>query len=731
MKKLIFLILTAQTGVCCAQSGTDTVSKNIELSEAVIRQSRVSIHDEQMLKKIQPSFIKRMNQAQDLPYLLNSIAGVVVSSDAGTGTGYTDIKVRGTDLTRINVTMNGIPVNDPESQATYFVNTPDLLSSANEVELQKGVGSSKNGNASFGASIAINNLDVKKEKAFVQYRVDAGRFSTFRNTLKLGTGLIHNRFSVTGRVSDIRSAGYIQRSSSLLKGSQLSALYKISKSSQLVFNYVQGHEKTGQAWNGVPQDSLTTHRTYNELGLKADGSFYKNQTDNYGQHYYQLFFDSKISRKIQLGSAFFYTQGKGYYEEYKRSQVYADYGLPNFVLPGDTITSTDLIRQLWLDNDFYGGRVFATYLSNKLDLGLYVNYNQYQGRHHGDIIWAQQGIDKDYRWYQLHARKSDFNVYGMGEYRLNEHFSMLLDAQIRQVNYQLFGFRNNPNLNHDLSYLFFNPKLRLQYHHGKHSLTYVNGLSNKEPNRDDIEAGVQSLPKQEKLWDQELTYHYRVHSSFSLFTTLYYMKYHNQLVLTGKLNDVGAYTRTNIPDSYRRGIEIEALWKPSQQILECRMNVALSENKIKSFTEYLDNYDWGGQDTKTYSLTNISFSPSVVAGGSLSFFPLRNRKNSWYKDLSLDILPKYISRQFLDNTSNTNRMLKAYCVTDMIVQLPFHSRKSEELITLRCGIYNVLNTLYEARGYTFSYIDGQQLQTFNYYYPQSGTRYMVGVGIDL
>lgn len=728
MKKVFFSM--ALLHICASSFAQKKDSlRNIELPAAIITDFKNNQLDENSNKRIDKLLNKKLNQGQDLPYILNSISSVVVSSDAGTGTGYTGIRVRGSDLTRINVTMNGVPVNDPESQATYFVNTPDLLSSAQNVTLSKGVGTSKNGNGSFGGAIAINNLDVNYVKPTFSYQTDIGSFNTFKNTLKASTGLINNHFVATVRASSILSDGYIDRSASDLKALQFTSKYQFDANTQLVFNYMKGKEKTGQAWNGVPQDSLATNRQYNELGLKSDGTYYNNQTDNYGQDYYQLFFDKKINNTFSIGSTLFLTKGKGYYEEYKMGQSFSDYGLPNFIQGNDTSTSTDIIRQLWLDNNFYGGRIYGNYFSKKVDAGLYININQYDGKHYGDIKWAQYGVPNDYRWYNLTAFKKDFNVYCMADYRIAKNVSLFADMQFRQVKYELNGFRKNPTINHNLVYHFFNPKVKITYKDKHQLLSILAGIAQKEPNRDDIEAGKLSLPKPEKLYNVELNYIYSFNNRWSINSTTYLMYYRDQLVLTGKINDVGAYTRSNIPESYRLGIEIETHWRPSIKIFEFTANMSFSQNKVLHFSEFIDDYDNGGQIQKNYTKTDISFSSNFIAGGRFSIFPLRGGIESDVENFSIDILPKYVSRQFLDNTSNLNRSINAYLVNDIIINCPIKIKEST--INIRTGMYNIFNNKYSANGYTYSYYYDNTTTTQNYYYPQSGFRWMLGLGIDI
>ncbi len=728
MKKYLPMMLTLISTSVFAQNNKDTL-RSIELPATVIKEYKQNLKDEAVTKKVDPKLMQRLNQASDLPYVLNAMSNVVVTSDAGTGTGYTGIRVRGADLTRINVTMNGVPVNDPESQATYFVDMPDLLSSTQAIELTKGVGNSTNGNASFGAAIAIHNLDVQDLKAHASYRIDYGTFNSMKNTVRLTTGLINQHLIATFRASSISSDGYIDRSASALKALQGTFKYIVNPNTQLVFNYVKGKEKTGQAWDGVPQDSLATNRQLNYLGIRSDGTYYENQTDNYQQDYYQFFADHHINNHFTIGSTLFYTKGKGYYEEYWTEQKFSDYGLPNFIRGNDTMESTDLARQIWLDNDFYGGRLYLNYFSKKIDAGLYLNYNEYKGKHFGDIIWADYGVPNGYQWYHLTAQKNDANIYGMLDYKLSAKLNLFADLQYRQVHYTLNGFRHHPAIRHDLMYHFFNPKLKLTYTSNKTISSLLVGIAQKEPNRDDIEASASSVPKPEKLFDVEWNEVYSPNRHWALYATAFLMYYQDQLVLTGKLNDVGAYTRTNIPESYRTGIELEAAWKPACRYVEVKGNIALSENKITQFDEYLDDYDNGGQVKNSYTKTDISFSPNVVASATVSVFPMKGKWNRKTENLSIDILPKYVGKQYLDNTQNPDRILKSYFVNDVMIHCPLPLQSGAKLI-LRTGIYNVFNHLYESNGASYSYFVNQKAQAANYYYPQAGRRWMLGIGVE-
>ncbi|MEZ5047243.1 MAG: TonB-dependent receptor plug domain-containing protein [Chitinophagaceae bacterium] len=725
MRKIIVQILCFCSLWSQAQEKNDTL-KNIELPAARVKASKDKLN-QKSFNELDLSVLERNNQGQDIPQLLSSMAAVVSYSDAGTGTGYSGLRIRGTDLTRINVSINGVPVNDAESQATYFVNTPDLFSSSNQIEVQKGIGSSKNGVGSFGASVSINNLDVQYKKAYAMLDVQYGSFNTFKKTLKFSTGPIYKKWISTLRLSQISSDGYIERSASNLKALQFTSEYAINKNNNLIFNYMYGSEKTGQAWNGVPKDSIPTNRQYNELGIKSDGTYYDNQTDNYKQQYFQLFFDKKISNKITIGAVSYLTKGKGYYEEYKIAQDYDAYSLIDTI---NQISNSDLIRQLWLDNYFYGTKLYATYSNKKLDFGFYANASRYDGKHYGKVIWTPNGASLlKPNWYNLKAHKSELNFYSMLDYNFNSNLKWFLDIQDRMVFYETLGFRNNPQLNHQLFYHFLNPKTKITYskRHSVYSLSL--GIANKEPNREDIETSVNQLPKAERLYHAEITLYNKWNQYLATQVSLYRMQYQNQLVLTGKINDVGAYTRTNTPSSYRQGLEIIFKGDLMHSKITWQLNSAFSVNRIKQFDEYIDDYDQGIQIKKSYTNTPISFSPSVVLGGIVSLYPLLNT-NFRIRKLSFDFSPKYVSKQYIDNTANENKTLSAYITVDVGIQqvLTWQENKT---VKIKLGIQNILNTLYSSNAYTYSYIYNNALTDVIYYFPQAGLRYSVGLQFEL
>jgi iron complex outermembrane recepter protein len=660
--------------------------------------------------------IRKLNLGQDLPFLLNQTPSVVINSDAGNGVGYTGLRIRGSDLSRINVTLNGIPYNDAESQGVFFVDLPDFSSSVNSIQVQRGVGTSSNGAGAFGATINISTHEFNKE-AYGEINNSYGSFNTWKNTIRAGTGLLNDHFTLDARISRITSDGYIDRATSKLSSFYLGSGY-FSKNTQVRLNVFGGYEKTYQAWNGVPESKLATERSFNSAGTEKPGEPYDNETDNFWQNHYQLFINHALSNNLTFNTSFFYTRGKGYYEQYKASEDFADYGLAYPVIGGDTVFSTDLVRQLWLDNDFYGSVFSLQYNKGGTQLTFGGGWNKYEGNHYGKVIWSQIGVPLNHIWYDLDANKRDVNVYAKWQQKLNINFQTFADLQYRGVKYEINGFRYNPTLFVNNTYNFVNPKVGLSYSRPGMQAYISYALANKEPNRDDFEASKQNQPKHETLHDIELGWEKRG-AKFSVNATGYYMYYRNQLVLTGQINDVGAYTRTNIPSSYRMGIELQGMVQPVKQ-LSLNAGLALSRNKINDFVEYVDDYDNGGQKSYTYKNPDIAFSPALIANATITYKPVTNAE--------LSLFSKHVSRQFLDNTGNKSRQLKAYFINDLRASYTFRSNWFKEISVL-AQANNIFNIKYEPNGYTFSYLYGQELVTENYYYPMAGTNFMAGLNI--
>jgi len=662
--------------------------------------------------------LEKNNTGQDLPFLLNQAPAVVVNSDAGNGVGYTGIRIRGIDATRINVTLNGIPYNDAESQGTFFVDLPDISSSANSVQIQRGVGTSSNGAGAFGSSINLMTNEVNN-LSYLSLNNSYGSFNTLKNNLQFGSGIVGRHFTIDGRLSSIRSDGYIDRAKSNLRSGFISGAYIDSKNS-LRLNIFSGKEKTYQAWNGVPEYLLDSMRTYNSGGTAKPGEPYENETDNYIQTHYQLFYNHKFNNNWKANLAFFFTKGRGYYEQYKAAQKLADYGLPDFNNGNTLIKKTDLVRRLWLDNDFYGTVFSIQYHHKQTQFTLGGGWNGYDGKHYGEVTWTKEtgSVPANYHWYDLTAYKKDLSVYGKLTRQLSNRWQGFADIQYRNVPYTIHGFRDNPTLTIDKNYSFFNPKLGITYTHNSLKAYASLALAAKEPIRDDFEAGTTQQPLAEKLTDLELGIE-KKKAGYQLGAGFYYMRYRNQLVLTGKINDVGAYTRTNIPNSYRLGIELEGKARISK-MLNFAANLSVSENKILNFTEYLDDYDNGGQQTKFYSKTDIAFSPSVVGSASLNLEPVKNAE--------IGLTGKYVGRQYLDNTAQRSRSLNPYFLQDIRMSYLFENKfiKATRLIV---QLNNVFNKKYEPNGYSFSYIYGNSLTTENFYFPMAGFNWMVGLNV--
>jgi iron complex outermembrane receptor protein len=689
------------------------------LSPVEVRAIRAGEHAPFTKTNLGKKEISKMNLGQDIPFLLNQTPSMVINSDAGNGVGYTGFRIRGTDATRINVTLNGIPYNDAESQGTFFVDLPDLSSSTGSIQIQRGVGTSSNGAGAFGGSINISTNEVNRD-AYAEFNNSFGSFNTWKHTIKVGSGLVGNHFTTDFRLSRINSDGYIDRATTDLKSFFFSTAY-IGKKNSLRFNIISGKEKTYQAWNGVSEaDLLAGNRTINYAGMEKPGEPYDNETDNFKQDHYQLFYNQQLSNRLDFNTAFFYTKGEGYYEQYKADEPYSKYGLPEPVNGNGPVTNSDFVRQLWLDNDFYGN-IFSFQYKDKISrFTLGGGYTRYEGDHFGEVIWASNGLTGLGDWYHRTAFKSDLNFYFKQETEIASNWHLFYDLQYRNVKYDINGFRDNPSIQISNRFKFFNPKAGLSYSRNgwKGYISY--GIANKEPNREDFETGIQQQPLPERLHDIEASVE-RTKGRYNWSATLYYMRYKDQLVLTGKINDVGSYTRTNIPESYRAGIELQG-GITFNSWLNASANITLSRNKVNHFSEFIDDYDNGGQKLNTYNSTDIAFSPTIISGATINILPV--------KQIEISLFSKYVSDQYLDNTQNDSRKLKSFYVQDARVSYTFKNKWLKELAIIG-QVNNVFAKKYEPNGYTFSYIYGNELVTENYYFPMAERHFMVGVNVKL
>ena len=533
----------------------------------------------------------------------------------------------------------------------------------------------------------------------------------------MGSGLLANHFLIDARFSKITSDGYIDRATSNLQSFYVSGAY-VNKNSSLRFNLLSGKEKTYQAWYGIPESYLDSDRTYNPAGTEKPGAPYANETDNYTQTHYQLFYNQKVNAALSFNIAAFLTRGKGYYEEYRADQAFSDYYLPDVINGSDTISSTDLIRRLWLDNYFYGSVFSLQYHKNKTQFTFGGGWTEYDGKHYNIVTWAQEEVPKNYRYYNAPATKNDLNLYAKVMQTLGAGFTGFLDLQERFVKYNIEGFEAHPAMIVDKNYSFFNPKAGISFNKNNYQAYFSFSVAGKEPNRDDFEAGVNQIPKPELLYDLELGIE-RKNEVFNYGVTFYYMNYHNQLVNTGKINDVGAYTRTNTPQSYRTGIELQADAILAKWV-NVAVNISFSKNKIKNFTEYVDDYDNGLQKENVYHNTDISFSPDVVSSVGINFIPLKNAV--------INFQSKYVGRQFLDNTSHLSRSIDPYFVENARLSYTL-SKKAFREVNFIFQVNNLFNKKYESNGYTYNYISGGDFTVENYYFPMAGTNVMAGVNI--
>ena len=710
-----------------------------QADEVIISATRINDKAGMAYTNVRAEAIEKQNLGQDLPVLLNFTPSLVSTSDAGGGVGYTGIRIRGSDATRINVTVNGIPYNDAESQGVFWVNMPDFASSVSSIQIQRGVGTSTNGAGAFGATVNINTNAFRKE-AYAELNNSFGSFNTFKNTLKVGSGLLHDRFTVDARVSRVSSDGFVDRASSELHSYYLSGAY-FGKKSFVRMNVFSGKERTYQSWNGVPEAKLRgdkkgiedyigrnglSEKDAENLQLSGGRTYnsytYKNEVDNYRQDHYQLVSSHNLSDKWIFNLNGFLVRGLGYYEQYRTQDKYSNYNLPNVVIGKDTLKRTDFIRRRWLDNYFYGSTFSLDFNSfKKLTASVGGGWTKYDGDHYGQIIWARNAgnIENEHQYYFNTGKKNDFNIYGKLYYQVTSKLNAFADLQFRKVGHTITGPDNDlVNLSYDQTYNFLNPKAGITYQVADQSSVYASySIGNREPNRDDFTSSSANLfPKAEMMQNVEAGFRTQ-RGMWALSANYYLMHYKNQLVLTGQINDVGSSTRVNVPKSYRSGIELEGAIAFSKY-LKWNANATFSQNKINNFTEYVVNYDDGGYNTINHGKSDISFSPNVILGSQFTFSPQKN--------LELALLTKYVGKQYLDNTSNETRKLDAYFTNDVRLSWTIKPAWLKE-ISFNLLVNNIFNEVYESNGYTYGYYAGGVTTQENFYFPQAGTNFLVGV----
>ncbi len=648
------------------------------------------------------------NLGQDLPILLKNQTSVISTSDAGNGVGYTGFRIRGVGGNGINVMMNGIPYNDSESQGTFFVNVPDLTSSASQIVIQRGVGTSTNGVSAFGASVNVISKNPE-EKFYVKSDNSYGSFNTYKYSAEIGSGKFwKDRLSLLGRYTNIHSDGYIDRAFSDLNSYNFTALFEENKTKIRLMAF-GGKEKTYQAWNGIDKATWETNPKFNYSGAIYDANwenivgFYDNETDNYRQNHYQLLWEQELNDRWNLETTIHYTKGKGYYENYKQDAKFSKYNLPNIFQNGTDIKKTDFIRKKWLDNDFYG--VVSTLYGKfeNLDLNFGLVGNQYYGRHFGNVTGVYFPQIDEHEYYRNRSVKNE--VAGFAKFIVTKNrFEFFGDLQLRNITYdtKIAQQGDDEGVNLDKKWTFFNPKAGINYKIPEGKIFISAAIAHREPNRDDLFANPQT--EAEKLYDFEAGIEKRT-GKVSFTGNLYYMNYENQLVLNGQINNVGEFIRVNSGQSYRMGIELGALAQISEKV-NLSGNLTLSKNENKSFKNETS------EGIEILGDTPISFSPNFIGNLSMNYIP--NKK------LSFGIQNQYVGKQFLDNTNNENLQLKDYWLTDFNAKYTLKIQKTE--IDFKFLLNNIFNKKYVNNGFVY---DGPM------YFSQAGTNFMFGMSIKI
>jgi len=718
MKYYAFIFLLS-AGILQAQEKLQDTTKIQALEQVYLNGVRVAADSPITHSNLTKQDLAKRNLGQDIPVLLNYLPGVVTTSDAGAGVGYTGIRVRGSDATRVNVTINGIPYNDSESQGTFWVNLPDFASSIESLQLQRGVGSSTNGSGSFGASLNIDT-DRSSKEAFAQIANSYGSFDTRKHSVKFSTGLLNDRVEISGRVSNITSDGFVDRASSDLKSYFLQGSYKTDNTfiKALVFG---GREVTYQSWFGIDEQTLSTNPTFNPAGMYSDEDgtvrFHQNQVDDYDQDHYQLIWNERYNNNWSTSATLNYTKGSGFFEEYKEDASLDFHGLLPITIDGETSAESDLVRRRWLENNFYALSANAHYKDENWDTTTGVFYSYYQGLHFGEVIWATNftGPNLGDRYYSGTGDKHEFTTFSKASYKINNSWSVFGDLQMRIVNYKTAGLTSDKvNMIVDEQYEFFNPKFGASYSLNQGNQLYVSyGRASREPRRSDFEQGVFTP---EILDDYELGWRFTGKNN-TLSANLYYMDYKDQLVLTGQLDDSGGFIRETSGNSYRAGLEVEGDFKVLQQ-LHVRPNIALSSNKNKDYTTSRDGA------LVNLGTTNISFSPSFIAGNSIDYSPKQN--------LQIALLSKYVGEQYLGNIDSQTSKLDAYFLNDFSVNYTITKLSFAKSLVLQGLVNNIFDVKYISNGYFYTYDDDFStpgtVTTIEGagFYPQAGINFLVG-----
>ena len=723
MKHLfISITLLAITTNALAQTQVKDSLQVQKLEEVLINSIRVEADSPITHSNLDKGELEKRNLGQDIPYMLSYLPSVVTTSDAGAGIGYTYMRVRGSDASRINVTLNGIPFNDAESQGTFFVNLPDFTSSVESLQLQRGVGTSTNGSGAFGASLNILT-DAVSDTAYSEIANTIGSYQTRKHNVKFSTGILNNHIEIAGRLSTIQSDGYIDRASSDLKSYFLQGAY-VNKNTLIKAITFGGKEETYQAWNGIDAETLQNDRRFNPSGMYTDQDgilqFYDKEVDNYSQDHYQLIWNQRYSNNWSSTISLNYTYGRGYFEQYKEDERFEDYGFEPIVSDNSVINTTDLIRRRWLENDFYAANANVNYKDEKVDITSGVFYSYYGGDHFGEVIWAQNagGSEIRDRYYSGNGDKNEFTIFGKATYLINDQWSVFGDLQGRFVSYKTGGITSDlvPLVEQE-KYRFFNPKAGASFQLNASNQFYMSyGRANREPRRSDFEQGIFTA---EKLDDFELGWR-TASEAISVNTNLFYMNYKDQLVLTGAIDDVGAPIRATSGKSYRLGLEIDA----DIQILKGLKlvpNAAFSTNKNVDFVTSKDG------SLVNLGNTNTSFSPEIIIGNQIRY--------SLLKKLQFGLLSKFVGEQYMGNVDSETSKLDSYFVHDFNVVYTLTDIPVVKSIVFTALVNNIFNKKYVSNGYFYTYDDDfsvpGEITTIEGagYYPQAEINFLLGATI--
>ena len=702
--------------------------------EVVVTGTRAGNRTPMAYENVPEQQIRAMDMGQDVGYLLKLTPSLVQSSESGTGIGYTNFRIRGVDPSRINVTVDGIPLNDAESQQVFWVNMPAFTGSLSSIQVQRGVGTSTNGAAAFGATVNMQTSTPSTDP-YAGLTTTFGSFNTGIYTIKAGTGLIRDRLAFDVRYSKLKSDGYVDYATSDNRALQFTGTYFTGKG-RLKANVILGEEHTGISWWGIDEVTLDTNRTYNPAGQYVTPSgeprYYENQTDNYWQNHYHLIYSTNLSEKLLLNAALYYVDGKGYYEQFKQDEALYDYYLDDIIIDGDTLTHTDLVRQKWLDNDFYGGVFSLLYTKDRLNLTAGGGLNRYAGQHFGKVIWMRYAGDteKGHEWYRSTSLKWDGNVYIKTNYQLGQRMNLFADMQYRYVYYHLGGIDDDGymrELEQEHRFHFFNPKLGVQMEIDRRQVAYASfSIGNREPTRQnykDATGDPGSTPKAERLRDLELGYSY-TSQSLALAVNLYYMNYRNQLVSTGELSSDGYPVMTNMELSYRAGVELSFGVQPFS-FLDWNANLTLSRNRIRGFVEsYIDyNTDtWEGTpSTRALGDVTIAYSPSVISSSDLTLHLA--------KAMDLHYISQYVGEQYFVNTMNEHMKLKAWFVNNLRFDYSFAVKKLG-LLGIQLQVNNLFNVLYENNAYGGTWWEDGQEYYWSAYFPQATINYLARISLE-